>query len=63
MVQTEKRVLWNPRHKNKFVVGGNSQITLYEWAPEDPEIRHVTSQHDLQLMKVSIYCKYYQVMG
>ena len=53
MVQLDKRLLWHPRHDNKFVVGGNSQITLYEWAPEYPEIRHVTSQHDLHFMKVS----------
>ncbi|KAF8167441.1 hypothetical protein B0H34DRAFT_645099 [Crassisporium funariophilum] len=51
MVQPEKRLLWHPRYDNKFVVGGNSQITLYEWAPEYPEIRHVTSQQDLHFMK------------
>ncbi|KAJ3504260.1 hypothetical protein NLJ89_g8024 [Agrocybe chaxingu] len=51
MVQPDKRLLWHPRHDNKFVVGGNSQITLYEWAAEYPEIRHVTSQHDLHFMK------------
>jgi WD repeat-containing protein mio len=49
---TEKRLLWHARQENKFVVGGGSQITLYEWAPEQQEIRHVTSQHDLQFMKV-----------
>ncbi|TFK24770.1 hypothetical protein FA15DRAFT_618942 [Coprinopsis marcescibilis] len=51
MVQSDKRVLWHPRHDNKFVVGGNSQITLYEWASDFPEIRHITSQHDLHHMK------------
>ncbi|KAF9483146.1 hypothetical protein BDN70DRAFT_800339 [Pholiota conissans] len=51
MVQIEKRLLWHPRHDNKFVVGGGSQIMLYEWAEEYPEIRHVTSQHDLHFMK------------
>jgi len=35
------------------VVGGGSQMTMYEWAPEQSEIRHVTSQNDLQFMKVS----------
>jgi hypothetical protein len=53
MVQSEKRLLWHPRRDNKFVVGGGSQITLYEWAPDYPEIRQITSQHDLQHMKVS----------
>ena len=53
MVQPDKRLLWHPRHDNKFVVGGGSQITLYEWAEEYPEIRHVTSQQDLQFMKAS----------
>ncbi|KAF9462363.1 hypothetical protein BDZ94DRAFT_738933 [Collybia nuda] len=51
MVQPEKRLLWHPRQENKFVVGGGSQITLYEWAPDYPEIRQITSQHDLQHMK------------
>lgn len=48
----DKRLLWHPRQENKFVVGGGSDITLYEWAPDDPGIRHITSQHDLQFMKV-----------
>ncbi|KAF7980728.1 hypothetical protein HWV62_36737 [Athelia sp. TMB] len=47
----DKRLLWHPRQENKFVVGGGSDITLYEWAPEQSEIRHVTSQHGLQFMK------------
>ncbi|KAF7301219.1 zinc-ribbon-16 domain-containing protein [Mycena indigotica] len=47
----DKRLLWHPQQRNKFVVGGGSQITLYEWAAESQEIRHVTSQHDLQFMK------------
>jgi len=34
------------------VVGGGSQMTMYEWASEKSEIRHVTSQSDLQFMKV-----------
>ena len=53
MVQPDKRLLWHPRKTNKFVVGGHSQITLYEWASEYPEIRHITSQHDLNFMKAS----------
>jgi hypothetical protein len=51
--QVEKRLLWHPRWENKFMVGGGSQMTMYEWAPEESEIRHVTSQNDLQFMKVS----------
>ncbi|KAF8644812.1 hypothetical protein AX16_008269 [Volvariella volvacea WC 439] len=47
----EKRLLWHPRRANKFVVGGLNQITLYEWAPEFPEIKRGTSQHDLQHMR------------
>ncbi|KAH7928941.1 hypothetical protein BV22DRAFT_1030156 [Leucogyrophana mollusca] len=49
--QPEKRLLWHPCRNNKFVVGGGSQMSLYEWVPEHTEIRHVTSQHDLQFMK------------
>jgi hypothetical protein len=54
VASAEKRLLWHPRRENRFVVGGASQITLYEWKPEAPEIRHVASQHDLQLMKVTM---------
>ena len=50
--KSDKRLLWHPRGENKFVVGSSTQITLYEWRPEAPEIRHTTSQHDLQHMKV-----------
>ncbi|KAG1739334.1 hypothetical protein EDB19DRAFT_1828902 [Suillus lakei] len=38
--QAEKRLLWHPRWENKFMVGGGSQMTMYEWAPEESEIRH-----------------------
>ncbi|ESK97742.1 wd repeat protein [Moniliophthora roreri MCA 2997] len=48
---TEKRLVWHPRHLNRFIVGGGSQITLYECTTSQPEIRHVTSQNDLQFMK------------
>jgi hypothetical protein len=54
--QPDKRLLWHPRRNNKFIVGGGTQITLYEWAPDYPEIKHITSQHDLQFMKVS-FCQ------
>lgn len=52
--RVEKRVVWHPRKENKFVVGGGSQIRLFEWAPDVPEFRLVTSLADLQLMKVCI---------
>ncbi|KAH9948641.1 hypothetical protein B0H21DRAFT_732415 [Amylocystis lapponica] len=48
---SEKRLLWHPRRENRFVVGGGSQITLYEWMAEPSQIKHVTSQLDLSLMK------------
>jgi len=48
----EKRLLWHPRYDSKFIVGGGSQIVLYEWATEYPRIRHTTSQQDLYQMKV-----------
>ncbi|KAI0041298.1 hypothetical protein FA95DRAFT_1526764 [Auriscalpium vulgare] len=51
VASSDRRLLWNPRGENKFLVGGNAQITLYEWSPEEPAIRHVTSLQDLQLMK------------
>ncbi|KAF9809376.1 hypothetical protein IEO21_07417 [Rhodonia placenta] len=49
--QSEKRLSWHPRHDNRFAVGGGSQITLYEWLPESSEIKQVTAQTDLPLMK------------
>lgn len=48
--------MWHPRHDNKFIVGGGSQIVLYEWAAEYPRIRHTTSQQDLYQMKVLERC-------
>lgn len=47
-------MLWHPRGENRFIVGGGSQITLYEWSPDEPAIRHVTSQQDMQHMKVRL---------
>ncbi|TFK53760.1 hypothetical protein OE88DRAFT_1656037 [Heliocybe sulcata] len=51
VVHTDKRILWDPRAGSKFVVGGGSTITLYECTPDSSEIRHVTSQSDLQFMR------------
>ncbi|KZT22569.1 WD40 repeat-like protein [Neolentinus lepideus HHB14362 ss-1] len=51
VVHTDKRILWDPRAGSKFIVGGGSTITLYECTPDSSEIRHVTSQSDLQFMK------------
>ena len=53
MVASEKRLVWHPRGQNKFVVGGSSQITLYEWLPDSSEIKQVASQLELNQMKVS----------
>ncbi|THH10667.1 hypothetical protein EW145_g1164 [Phellinidium pouzarii] len=49
--RVEKKVIWHPRQENKFIVGGGSQMTLFEWELNVPEFRLVTSQADLQLMK------------
>ena len=49
--QAERKILWHPRGENKFIVGGGSQLTLYEWSSE-PSIVQLASQHDLSLMKV-----------
>ncbi|KAH8822890.1 hypothetical protein DL96DRAFT_1671122 [Flagelloscypha sp. PMI_526] len=51
MVNLERRLLWHPRGHNTFVVGSGSQITLYEWSPKLSEIRHLSSQYDLQFMR------------
>ncbi|KAF9241774.1 hypothetical protein BU15DRAFT_87047 [Melanogaster broomeanus] len=49
--QAEKHLLWHPRWQNKFVVGGGSQMSMYEWAADRSEIRHLSSQSDLSFMK------------
>ncbi|KAG9316820.1 hypothetical protein JVU11DRAFT_2886 [Chiua virens] len=49
--QAEKHLLWHPRRQHKFVVGGGSQMSMYEWAPDRSEIRHLSSQSDLSFMK------------
>lgn len=49
----EKKLLWHPRQEDKFIVGGGSQLSLYEWAPGSSVIKLVTTQADLQYMKVS----------
>ncbi|CDO72505.1 hypothetical protein BN946_scf184980.g46 [Trametes cinnabarina] len=48
---TDKRLLWHPRGLSKFVVGGSSQITLYEWVPQSSQIKQVASQMELNAMK------------
>ncbi|KAI5123084.1 hypothetical protein M0805_000518 [Coniferiporia weirii] len=49
--RVERKVIWHPRQENKFIVGGGSQITMFDWAPDIPEFRLVTSRADLQMMK------------
>ena len=54
VAQVDKRLIWHPRGQNKFIVGGSTQITLYEWIPQSSEIKQVASQLELSQMKVSI---------
>lgn len=54
VAHNDKRLLWHPRHQSRFVVGGGSQITLYEWISESSEIKQVTAQQDLPHMRVKI---------
>ncbi|KAH7888971.1 hypothetical protein F5I97DRAFT_2006108 [Phlebopus sp. FC_14] len=49
--QAEKHLLWHPRWQNKFVVGGGSQMSMYQWDANQSEIRHLSSQSDLSFMK------------
>ncbi|KAM5536681.1 hypothetical protein V8D89_009608 [Ganoderma adspersum] len=51
VAQSDKRLIWHPRGQNKFIVGGSTQITLYEWIPQSSEIRQVASQLELNQMK------------
>ncbi|KAI0746113.1 hypothetical protein C8Q76DRAFT_852601 [Earliella scabrosa] len=48
---SDKRLIWHPRGQNKFIVGGSTQITLYEWLPQSSEIKQVASQLELNQMK------------
>lgn len=52
VAHNDKHLLWHPRHNSRFVVGGGSQITLYEWIPKSSEIKQVTAQQDLPHMRV-----------
>ena len=49
---SDRRLLWHPRQSNTFILGSGSYITLYEWNNNFPQIKHVTTQPDLQYMKV-----------
>ncbi|KAI1787427.1 hypothetical protein LXA43DRAFT_1029054 [Ganoderma leucocontextum] len=51
VAQSDKRLIWHPRGQNKFIVGGSTQITLYEWIPQSLEIKQVASQLELNQMK------------
>ncbi|KAI0744299.1 hypothetical protein C8Q80DRAFT_889791 [Daedaleopsis nitida] len=51
VAQSDKRLVWHPRGQNKFIVGGSTQITLYEWLPQNSEIKQVASQLELNQMK------------
>ena len=55
VAQSDKRLIWHPRGQNKFIVGGSTQITLYEWISQSSEIRQVASQLELNQMKVSMH--------
>ena len=54
MVLADRRLLWHPRLDNRFLVGGGTQLTVYEWLPDLSEIKHVASKYDLQMLKVCI---------
>lgn len=65
VAHNDKRLLWHPRHHDRFVVGGGSQITLYEWIPKSSEIKQVTAQQDLPHMRVTTlpYMKICQLLS
>jgi hypothetical protein len=52
---SERRITWSPLGQNRFVVGGSSQLTLYDWSPGD-SVLHVASRQDLQSMRVKSIC-------
>lgn len=52
MVQVDRRLLWHPRLDSKFLVGGGTQVTVYELLPNSSQSRYVASKHDLPALKV-----------
>ncbi|KZS98492.1 hypothetical protein SISNIDRAFT_448741 [Sistotremastrum niveocremeum HHB9708] len=58
MNQAERRVLWHPQAETRFIVGDQSggQITLYDWSPEQSQIKHVNSFGGLQYLKCFAWC-------
>ena len=52
MMIPDKRVVWHPRLNDQFVVGGGTQITLFELGHEYPEIRQAASRNELHHMRV-----------
>lgn len=54
MAQPEKKLLWHPTRRNRFVVGGGNpigQIKVYDWDGKST-ITEVIALGDLQHMKV-----------
>ncbi|EJU04337.1 WD40 repeat-like protein [Dacryopinax primogenitus] len=45
------QVIWDPRGTDRFIVGGGTDVKMYEWAPDEGKIKLVTVQTDLQYMK------------
>ncbi|KZO95494.1 hypothetical protein CALVIDRAFT_537869 [Calocera viscosa TUFC12733] len=45
------QVIWDPRGSDRFIVGGGTDVKMYEWVPNEGRIKLVTVQTDLQYMK------------
>lgn len=50
--KADRRVIWDPRRQNRFIVGGGSQISLYGWNPSSSGFSLITARSEFQLMKV-----------
>ncbi|KAJ1304891.1 hypothetical protein OPQ81_006025 [Rhizoctonia solani] len=46
-----RQVLWDPLGSDRFIVGGNGEVKLYQWNSQAGEVRTLASQSDLAYMR------------
>ncbi|KAG9093776.1 hypothetical protein FS749_013755, partial [Ceratobasidium sp. UAMH 11750] len=46
-----RQALWDPLGSDRFIVGGNSEVKLYQWNSKAGEVRTIASQSDLAHMR------------
>ncbi|CAE6368927.1 unnamed protein product [Rhizoctonia solani] len=46
-----RQVIWDPLGSDRFIVGGSSEVKLYQWSPQAGEVRTLATQSDLVHMR------------